>query len=430
MLVVAISHRATAQETNIPLAAADPSDTTETAASTASSAEAAEPSPDLFDALTISGQVRHRSELDRKSAAEPPSLHLLRTRLNVAFQPAADVKAFVQIQDARTFGNGNPAAGRGTLDGQAPALDLHQAYFAVSNLFGSNLNLKVGRQELAYGNQRLIGSVGWSNVGRTFDAGVLSYASDKAKVDVLAARLVDDRATSQNLLGVYSTWSLGAPSLELFALYDDNDAEIAAGPDAGESALNRATVGTTLRGKASAFDYEVEAAYQFGKTAAGDAARSSIAAYLVSVAAGMKAGKGRIGAMYTILSGDNNATDDEATTFNTLFATNHKFYGFLDFFPFNATFRPGGLHNAVLQLSHPLSSRMGAKLDVHHFQLSEDLGEGTALGQEVDLTVNVKYNDAFSIVGGASVFVASDQAEAVFGTSTSTWFFLGTTVNF
>ncbi len=105
--------------------------------------------------LTLSGQIRHRSEVNDKVALEgsdAPRYHLLRTRFNISFAPIEEVTVFVQVQDSRLFGGQDVAQGRGTLDGNADALDFHQAYFAVDNLFGTAFNVKVGRQELAYGN--------------------------------------------------------------------------------------------------------------------------------------------------------------------------------------------------------------------------------------------------------------------------------------
>ena len=60
-------------------------------------------------------------------------------------------------------------------------LILHQAYFSVNKLFDLPLNLKLGRMELSYGPQRLIGAVGWHNVGRSFDGGILQLNTEKVR---------------------------------------------------------------------------------------------------------------------------------------------------------------------------------------------------------------------------------------------------------
>jgi len=47
--------------------------------------------------------------------------------------------------------------------------DWYQAYQA---------SLKIGRQELIYGDERLIGAFGWNNIGRVFDAAKLRSGED------------------------------------------------------------------------------------------------------------------------------------------------------------------------------------------------------------------------------------------------------------
>ena len=243
--------------------------------------------------LTLSGQIRHRSEVNGKvdlADSGAPRYHLLRTRINASFTPLDDVKVFIQVQDSRLFGGEDAAKGRGTLDGNADALDFHQAYFVVDNLFGTAFRLKLGRQELAYGNQRLVGSVGWSNVGRTFDAAVAAYRTDAVSVDVFTAQLQGSTVNtfSQNLHGLYSTFRLAEAHLaDAFVLLDDNRDVVAGGPEAGTKKLQRYTLGAYLHGKPAPFDYAFEAVYQSGKMTLADAQeRASIGAYLVSGALG------------------------------------------------------------------------------------------------------------------------------------------------
>ena len=137
--------------------------------------------------VEIGGQVRQRSQLDDKSfasGATADDFHELRTRLNVGFTPVERVKAFVQIQDSRRFGNGS-----GTLAPPTNTFDLHQAYFKLNGLFDTPVSLKLGRQQLVYGNQRLVGAVGWHPRGRAFDGAVLAYDTESTSVDVFADRL-------------------------------------------------------------------------------------------------------------------------------------------------------------------------------------------------------------------------------------------------
>ena len=73
------------------------------------------------------------------------------------------------LQDSRYLGNveNNPGV---TVTTSSPFL--HQAYFTFSNLkipFFDYEFVKVGRFELALGNQRLIAKNNWNNIGRSFE---------------------------------------------------------------------------------------------------------------------------------------------------------------------------------------------------------------------------------------------------------------------
>ena len=56
------------------------------------------------------------------------------------------------------------------------------------------LSLKIGRQEMTYGDQRFIGLTDWSNTGRSFDAARLRYqAGKKSWINLFTARVVIPR---------------------------------------------------------------------------------------------------------------------------------------------------------------------------------------------------------------------------------------------
>lgn len=393
-------------------------------------------------AFDLDGQIRHRSELDGRDVADgdvaspsnPLLFHLLRSRLGVAVRPVEDVRVYVQVQDGRFFGEERPALGRGTLDGSADGLDLHQAYLAVDDLFDSGLGLALGRQELAYGNERLVGAVGWSNTGRSFDAAVLRLRDDRVAADLFAAQLASPAVYegAQHFAGLYTTWTLADDhALDAFALLDTDHRELVAGPDDGEPRLTRVTPGLRAHGAPGAFDYDVELIGQFGRIApADDAERQGIGAYLASAAAGYAIAPGvRLGAGYTRLSGDGDPDDDTFRTFNTLFATNHKFYGFMDYFPPLAG--PYGLQDAFVSLGASATERLRLALDLHHFAAAvEPAGGRGVFGQEVDLTANYRYNGALGFQAGASAFFPGSFTEAAVGDATTYWLYLQTTATF
>jgi hypothetical protein len=72
---------------------------------------------------------------------------------------------------------------------EADAIDLNQAFVTVGSC-DFPLSLKVGRQELSYGAERLVGPNPWNNIGRTFDAAKLIYRSSWISADLFTSRVV------------------------------------------------------------------------------------------------------------------------------------------------------------------------------------------------------------------------------------------------
>jgi hypothetical protein len=86
------------------------------------------------------------------------------------------------------------------------------------------------------------------------------------------------------------------------------------------------------------------------------------------------------------LSGDEDPEDDKTKAFNTLYATNHKFYGYMDYFLFiPEQLDQAGLVDAVLRGSLNASAATTLRLDLHRFLTAERRGGERALGTELDL---------------------------------------------
>ena len=131
--------------------------------------------------VNISGEVRVRTELwnaDTSATTDmSDDLTWHRTRINME-KAVGDADVYAQLQHSGSFGNGAGANGALGDDG----LSIHQIY---SNIHfgedGNTRDLQVGRFEMAYGDETLIGAVNWSNVGRTFDG--FRYTSREAGDD-------------------------------------------------------------------------------------------------------------------------------------------------------------------------------------------------------------------------------------------------------
>ena len=92
-----------------------------------------------------------------------------RARLGLEVKAWDWVQAKIELQDVRVWGEETNTLGDFSADG----FDLHQAYITMTCPVG--FFFRIGRQEINFDNQRLIGAVGWSNQARSFDAIHLGY---------------------------------------------------------------------------------------------------------------------------------------------------------------------------------------------------------------------------------------------------------------
>lgn len=354
------------------------------------------------------------------------AFNLLRSRLGISVSPSEQATVFVQLQDSRGFGE----EGSTLADGSADNLDFHQAYFALPNLFGLPLDLKVGRMELAYGTERLIGAVGWHNIGRSFDGAVLRYANDKVWADFFSMKEKEgfavENSGDRNLFGMYSNARISEKwNSDFFLIWQRS---------VPKEMLNRYTLGFCSNLTLGNFFNQSEFAYQGGKNM-----KLDVSALMLAINAGVKfpgaALRPVLSAGYEYLSGDNNPGDDQYKVFDTLYATNHKFYGFMDYFINIPAHTMGfGLVDLHVNVSITPVAKMTVSCVYHRFKTSEspDLQElnSNKIGDELDFTIKYSYDANVSLVGGFSLFTPDDFAKTSRGEDPSTWAYLMTVVNF
>ena len=119
-----------------------------------------------------SANLRFRARTDKASSVDWQktfaTITETRSRLGLEILGEYASSKFI-LQDSRYLGNveNNPGVTAATA---SPFL--HQAYFTFSNLkipFFDYDFVKIGRFELALGNQRLIAKNNWNNIGRSFE---------------------------------------------------------------------------------------------------------------------------------------------------------------------------------------------------------------------------------------------------------------------
>jgi len=306
--------------------------------------------------------------------------------MNFDFNVNRNVRAYVELQDARTFGVDSTTVGN-----RGSRTSAQEAYVELRNLENvssvlKNVELRIGRWRAAYGNQRLIGALPWANQTRGYDGARLRWASDSKKhwVDAFAWQINEKETgvasgdspsddTDEVLYGIYSHFKVADGNVfEPYFLARARSAEDTQGAGvvvgaatggAGSSGEQRYTLGFRLDGRnigaLPGLDYTVEPAWQFGTVegfrtvgrlvdfdpatgtaAAGTSTGSNTNQSNRIQAFAIYAGTGytfknlpwtpRIGYAISYASGDKRADSGSAKTFDHLYPTGHGHNGYMD----------------------------------------------------------------------------------------------------
>lgn len=375
-----------------------------------------------LERLTFGGQIRHRFEIDHKAldaSQATNSFSVLRTRLQADFRPSDNVHVVIQLQDSRILGSErNPDTSSVTsnvtlTDGSADLFDLHQGFIGIDQLFDLPLDVKVGRYEVNYGPQRLIGAVGWHNIGRSFDGATFTLHTEPVDIDLFHLKEIEASpgVTEKSILGAYADLKFEDYTTQAFVIRD----------------AERLTVGTYAKGRIiRPFSHETEFAIQRGSDGAGTAINTLMGAVNVSLALDRLL----LTAGIDFLSGDDTGTAGYEA-FNTLYATNHKYYGHMDYF-LNPPVNTGGRGLIDLHLKGAVAdvAGFGFKGALHLFRTHREDAAGNAnLGTEIDLTATRSYQTV-DFTAGYSLFFPGNLMEEAGGRDPASWFYLMTLVNF
>ena len=387
----------------------------------------------LKDKLKVSVEMRYRlearqdfdfSENTDRTSNENDTFHLLRTRLMLDANLSESIRAFVQLQDARIF---DTTPGNRFSITFRDEFDLRQAYVDLrAKAISEALTLRAGRQELSYGDQRLVGAFDWSNVTQSFDGVKLIYAAKKFSIDGFLTEKVNIDVGNPNnwyddnegFHGIYATYKgIDKHLFDLYYLYRNTSEPVAMGANNGTRKLNESTLGLRLRGdKVNNFDYTFEGAYQFGKFGSQD-----IDAHMLIALAGYTfndfSWKPRIGLEWDFATGDKDSTDGQRNTFDNLWPTNHLFYGYIDL----VSLQNINAYHFIVDIKP--TKKLTLQGDYWVFYLDEttdaayNAGRGTLraanqraasgyLGSEADFLLKYAMNKNVALLGGYSRFFA------------------------
>jgi len=257
---------------------------------------------------------------------------LNRVRINAGFSPLRWLRVQLQAQDAQALWRGPKPDGPPHED----TFDLRQAFLEFGASETNRFSLRLGRQELAFGEQRLVGHLGWTNTARSFDGVRATYRRPNLRLDVFASSVVNPkdgefnkRIDGNNFHGVYATLSGLVPraSVEPYVFWREAGSTPSEAGVPGK--LDFATYGFRWAGKLPArFDYGVEIAGQTGSLGSDDV-RAWAGHWLVGYSFDTTAAP-RVIAEYNYASGDADPADGRRGAFDQLYPTGHDKYGLAD----------------------------------------------------------------------------------------------------
>jgi len=364
----------------------------------------------------VDGQFRLRFEADGRTADVDPDFAVLsRVRVGGGVVLADWIDVYARIQDSRAWGDE-----LNTLtDASADQLDLNEGYVVLGS--GPGFKARLGRQQVKIADERLVGAVDWTNTGRSLDGARLSgkagrfdwsafWMSIRERDSLLSVGLDPQLNQGVNddgwLIGGFGSTSLGSLIAELTFLVD-------------RYAITEESYTTNLRvhGSSSGFLYEGAGAWQTGP---------DLSAWFASGRLGYGWGRNSIAAQLDYLSGDPDPDDGETKAFNTLYATNHKFYGFMDYFlALPAQLDQAGLVDAVLRGAWGAAPNTTVRLDLHRFWTAEERNGETALGTELDLMGAWSILPQANLAGGIGLFMPdqliTELLPAFAGGDDTTW---------
>jgi hypothetical protein len=309
-----------------PLAAQTAPDATASGTPTAAAATA--PAALALPAwLSLGAEYRGRAEASHGMPLDD-GFYLNRIRVDADVKMAPWARVFVQAQDAHVlWANASPAPG-------TDAFDLRQGYLELARTGARGVSLRAGRQELVYGDARLVGNGEWGNTAMSFDAVKVAAYRPGIRVEGFAASVVrtqpgrfDTPTPDTRFYGVVGSITLpgGDRRVEPYVFAKRSRTELDEFGRLGDGMVYTSGVRTTgkLPGR---LDYNVEAALQRGHRA-GDGIAAWAGHYslgwLVDDRSRMRP---RVTVQINHASGDANPHDGRLQTFDVLYTGNHGYY--------------------------------------------------------------------------------------------------------
>jgi hypothetical protein len=303
-----------------------------------------------------------------------------------------------------------------------------------TSLRNKALSIKIGRQELVYDDQRLIGNLDWLQQGRRFDAAVLKYQSAAWIIHLAAAFNQNQENNSgtvynptppgnypastnggsmyKSLEFLYISKMLNAGNISFlfftdqFSKYNIDSVNNTIVKNYQASTWSRATTGFYLNNSFQKTRITASAYYQFGKSSSGQ----NLSTFLLS-GYGQFSFNNKISAGLGIDYTSGGHTGTTSNNFDPLYGTPHKFWGYMDYFFASSPFGSNGLTDYYLKFRNQFSEISWLTINFHQFNSAVPVtvpgdppASGKNFGQELDLIYSRNLTKEINVEGGYGHF--------------------------
>ncbi len=308
------------------------------------------------------------------------------------------------------------------------------------------ITVRIGRQKLVYGSQRMVSPLEWVNTARVFDGARIGIdAGAGRKLDAFATRLVPVTPTALNDHAPTGSRMFDS---QLHGVHYSDTALVAGAAVEGYWLLRRAarfddavhTIGTRVDTRYGPWAFDGELAAQSGSYAGLDH-RAALFHAGGSYTTGLP-GRLKLGTAFNLGSGDDDPTDGVHGTFDQLYPLGHAYYGYMDLFalqnlrntevtveavlPRRTTLRVALQDFALLSPGADAWYNVGGAV-VHH---AGDPAIPSHVGNELDITVRLPVGPVGLEVGYGRFFGGAYLRDASFALDTADFFYLQTMVGF
>lgn len=380
--------------------------------------------------LVISGQLRTRSEwrdgqgTPLQKGQKPAFFTSQRSRLHFLFN-SYRVKTNISIQDVRVWGQDASMINR-TTSADNNGFMLHEAWAEMQITDTSSkkniVQLKIGRQELTYDDQRLLGNLDWLQQARRHDAIVIKYLHKNLSIHAGGAFNQNKEKSSGTLYdntpaGNYAASTNGSPMYKSMEFLHASQ-KLKSGQLSilfFSDQFNTYRIDTTNGGVTKSFTNGAWARYTFGAYFTRHIGNIELSASVYQQTGRNSMGKKVDGRLLSVagqyrVSRLNFGLGVDFTTphFDPLYGTPHKFWGSMDYFYAGSPFGNNGLADYYLKTKITASDKLLIAAGYHYFNAASSTeGFSRRYGQEIDIVASYEFTKETSFEAGYSHFFAA-----------------------